>query len=140
MASTLHEDLSQKTEVKISSARNFGIWFTLVFVVVALIPLRHGQPIRVWSLVVAAVVLLAAFLAPSMLQPLNIAWSKVGLLLGRVVNPIVMAAIFFLVVTPMAAYLRWKKKDLLRLRQDNTVKSYWILREGPVLGSMTRQF
>jgi ABC-type transport system involved in cytochrome c biogenesis permease component len=138
MASTLHEDLSHKAPVKISTARNFGLWFALIFALIGLSPLRNGQPVRIWALAVGAVFLVSALVVPAVLQPLNVAWSKVGLLLARVVNPIVMAVIFFGVVTPIGAFLRSKKKDLLRLQLDPGAESYWIRREAA--GSLTKQY
>ncbi len=86
--------------------------------------------------------MLAAIVAPKVLHPLNRVWTSLGLLLGKVVNPIVMGVVFLLAVTPIAVILRLLGKDLLRLRRDPAADSYWIPRDppGPDPASMSRQF
>ena len=142
MADALHEDVSGGAQPPVSSPRNFGLWFTVIFAVVALLPLRSGYSIRTWALVVAAGFLAAALAAPGILQPLNLAWAQVGLAMGKVVNPIVLAIIFFGVITPMGWLLRKAGKDLLNTKWQPESKSYWILRDppGPLPETMTKQF
>jgi hypothetical protein len=113
-----------------------------VFALIGLVPLLLGHGLRIWALVVAAVFLAAAYLAPRLLAPLNRLWFKFGLLLHHIVNPIVMALIFFGAVLPTALMVRLFGKDLLRLKRDASAKSYWIERDppGPEPQSMTRQF
>ena len=137
-----HEDLGRTHEVEGSSDRSFGVVFTVVFLIVALLPLWKGEAPRLWALAVSAVFLLAALARPVVLRPLNRAWLKFGLLLGRVVNPIVMAVIFYLVITPVGLVVRLLGKDPLRLRLDREAKSYWIERDppGPDPRTMSKQF
>lgn len=129
-------------KVVVGSERNFGIVFAVVFAIVGLGPLYHGGSTRYWALVVSAAFLICAFMAPRVLQPLNWLWFKFGLLLHHVVNPIVMGLIYFGAVVPMGFLLRGLKKDLLRLKFDKAVASYWISRESPAPppGRMTKQF
>jgi hypothetical protein len=124
------------------SNRSFGLVFAGFFVLVALLPAVHGAPIRVWAAAVAAAFLAAAFFAPRLLQPLNRAWFALGQLLHHVVNPVIMAVMFYGAILPMALLLRALGKDLLRLERDPKADSYWIAREppGPAPGSMSKQF
>lgn len=142
MGSSFHEDLSRTHEVRLSSARSFGLWFAGIFTGFGVYPLLHrGEP-RWWLLALAAVFLAAAWLRPAVLNPLNVAWSKVGLLLAKIVNPIVMAIVFFGVITPLGALMRLGGKQLLGLKPDPNQSSYWIHRNppGPDGASMARQY
>jgi len=124
------------------SDRNFGWVFTCVLTLYAILPLRHHQPVRLWAAALATIFLLFTLIFPSLLHPLNQIWSKVGLLLGKIVNPIVMGILFFLIVTPMGLFLRLMGKDLLRLSWDGKLDTYWIERRppGPDPQNMTNQF
>jgi len=124
------------------SNRSFGLVFGVVFIVVALLPVVHGAPIRWWALGVAGAFFAAAVLAPRVLTPLNRVWFALGLVLHRVVNPVIMAVMFYGAILPMALLLRVLGKDLLRLKREPNAASYWIARDppGPAPGSMTKQF
>jgi len=137
-----HEDFGREEEVKSSSERAFGIVFAVVFSIIGLFPLLHGNAVRWWSLVVAAVFLALAYLAPRALAPLNRVWLKFGLLLHAIVNPVVMAFLFFSTVTPIGLIMRAMGKDPLRLKLDAGAKTYWIERTppGPAPDTMPRQF
>lgn len=142
MSSSLHEDLARQPEIAGSSARSFGLWFALAFTVIGVLPLRSRAGVRSWALIVAAAFLLLALIAPAVLQPLNALWMKIGLGLAKVMNPVVMAVVFFGVFTPMAWILRKSGRDLLRLKLDPGASSYWIPRNppGPTAESMSTQF
>ena len=75
-----------------------------------------------------------------MLHPLNRAWLVLGLLLHRVVNPVIMAVMFYGTILPTASLLRALGKDLLRLKREPQATSYWIPRKPPAPGSMSKQF
>lgn len=137
-----HEDFTRGEDVKTSSERAFGFVFAAVFLIVGLLPLLHGNAVRLWSLSVAAVFLALALAAPRMLAPLNRLWMKFGMLLHAVVNPVVMAFLFFSTVTPIALILRALGKDPLHLKFDPAAKTYWIDRTppGPAPDTMPRQF
>jgi hypothetical protein len=129
-------------EVKVGSERSFGVVFAIVFAIIGTLPLIRGGELRLWSLLVAAVFLGLGLLAPGILRPLNILWFKFGLLLGRIIAPIVISLLFFIAVTPTALVMRLLRKDLLSLKFDRKAKSYWISRsktDNP-MGSMKNQF
>lgn len=138
----LHEDFSRSAEVKLGSERAFGIVFAVVFVLVAAMPIFNGEAPRWWAAFVALAFLLLAFAAPQVLKPLNLLWLRFGMLLHKVMNPLIMALLFFLTVTPIALLMRLAGKDPLRLKFDPQAKSYWIERNppGPEPESMRRQF
>jgi hypothetical protein len=139
---TLHEEVTRHEETRGSSDRSFGLVFAGAFVVLPLIAWWRGGALRLWPFGVAAVFLLLALARPAWLAPLNRLWTRLGLLISRVTNPIMMGVIFFLVVTPVALLVRLRGKDPLRLERDPAAKSYWILREppGPLPETMSEQF
>ena len=113
-----------------------------MFTLIALWPLLNGEGVRWWAALVAGVFLTAAIFAPYLLVHLNRLWSKLGLVLHRITNPLVLGIIFFVALTPMALAMRIFRKDHLNLKYDTTAKSYWILRDppGPDSDSMKHQF
>ena len=125
--------------MKISNSnKSFGIVFFIVFLLIALWPLISGESIRYWSVIIAAIFLILGLLKSKFLTPLNKVWIKFGELLGKIVSPIVMGIIYFLIVTPIGLLMRLMQKDLLRLK-FNKSKSYWMKREKNI-GTMKRQF
>ncbi len=110
------------------SNRNFGIVFTIVFLIVSFWPLFKGGDIRYWSLIISFIFFVLALINSKILTPLNKTWMKFGLLLGKVVSPIVMGFIFFFVVTPTGILMRIFGKDLLNLKKNNQ-NTYWIKKE-----------
>jgi hypothetical protein len=141
-ATGLHESLEARHEPGGSTDRGFGLVMAAFFAVVALLPLRAGHPARVWALGAAACLLALALARPSLLHVPNLLWRRLGLLLGKVVNPIVLSLMFFLVFTPAGLCLRLAGKDPLRLKKPKDRKSYWIPRDppGPDPESMRLQF
>ena len=138
----LHEPTSHDEPAKGSSDRGFGIVFTVFFALIGLAPLVSGKPVRIWSVALAGVLLAVALIRPGLLAPLNRLWTKFGLLLHRITNPIIMAAVFFVAVTPTALLMKAFGKDPLHRRFDRGARSYWIERTppGPDPESMKNQF
>ena len=122
-----------------SSNRNFGFVFFIVFLIISLWPLQHEDQIRIWSIVISLIFLILSLMNSKLLTPLNQLWSRFGLLLGNIVAPIVMGLVFFLVVTPVGIVMRIMGKDLIRKKLNKNNKSYWIKREKPI-GTMKKQF
>ena len=128
----------KNTEIKIGSNKSFGIVFFVVFLLIAIYPLINNGELRIWSLIIAIIFLILGLINSKFLKPLNKLWFKFGLLLGKVVSPLIMGIIFFLVVTPTALIMRIIGKDLLNLKFNNK-KSYWIEKTGPK-SKMKNQF
>ena len=128
----------KNTEIKIGSNKSFGIVFFIVFLLVALYPLINNGDLRIWSFITAIIFLILGLINSKILTPLNKLWFKFGLLLGKVISPLIMGIIFFLVVTPTALIMRIIGKDLLNLKFNNK-KSYWIEKTGPK-SKMKNQF
>ena len=137
-----HEDLTREQYVEGSSDRSFGLVFAAVFGLIALGPLRHGHAPRWWASALAGVFALVALRRPALLATPNRLWTKLGVLLGKVVSPIALGILFYGVVTPLAVVIRLTGKDPLRLKLDPAAESYWIVRKppGPPPDSMTNQF
>ncbi len=121
-----------------SSNRSFGIIFFIVFLLISVWPIMDGQALRVWSLSISLIFLFLGILNSKILTPFNLAWIKLGEILGRFIAPIVMAVIYFLIVTPMGLFMRIIGKDLLNINFSQN-SSYWVKREKN-LGPMKRQF
>ena len=102
-------------DVKISSNRSFGIVFFIVFLFVALYPLTYSGEIRIWSTIISLIFLVLGLLNSRILTPLNKFWFKIGIFLGKIISPLLMGIIFFLVVTPTGLIMRLLGKDVLNL-------------------------
>ena len=125
------------------SNRSFGLLFTIVFLLVAGYS-WFEQLTRAWVyfwLALSGLFLFLTFMAPGILSPLNKAWYRLGLLMGKVVSPIVLGILFFIVISPVAIVTRLFGRDVLLLRKRN-VNSYWIERNppGPQPESFKEQF
>lgn len=138
----MSSELQQHADVEVGSDRSFGLVFSVVFLLVGLYPLIGGDGVRTWSLIVAGIFLLSAFFFSQVLRPLNLLWFRFGMLLARIVNPIVMFIIYALTIVPFGVGSRLMGKDLLRIKLDKAQESYWIEREppGPKPETLKNQF
>ena len=128
----------KEDKIKISSNRSFGIVFFILFFIIAIFPLLSDGNIRVWSAALSIIFLILGLMNSSILYPLNKIWFKFGILLGKIVSPIVLGVIFFFVVTPIGILMKILGKDLLNLKNNNE-KSYWIKRSD-IKSKMKDQF
>ena len=125
-------------DIKIGSNKNFGIVFFIVFLFISIYPLLSDGSLRLWSLVISILFLILGMMNSRILSPLNKMWFKFGIFLGRIISPIIMGIIFFLVVTPIGYLMRLFKKDVLNLK-FNANKSYWVEKNDPK-SKMKNQF
>ena len=125
-------------EIKVGSNRSFGVVFFIVFLIIALYPLSKNGDIRIWSIFISLLFLILGLFNSKFLTPLNKIWFRFGLFLGKIVSPLVMGLIYFLIVTPISLIMKLAAKDLLNLK-FNKNKSYWILKTGPK-SKMKNQF
>ena len=124
--------------IKGSSNRSFGIVFFIFFLIIAVYPMFFDKELRIWSLLLSLIFLILGLAKSRILTPLNLLWFKFGILLGRIVSPVVMGLVFFLVVTPTGLIMRALKKDLLNLKKKNS-NTYWIKKD-QVKTDMKNQF
>lgn len=139
----MNEHLPRHTKSAPSASnRSFGVVFTFFFAIIGLLPILSAHPVRLWALVLAAIFLILALLAPSSLTLLNQWWTKFGALLHQIVSPIALGVLFFVAVTPIALLMRLMGKDPLSTRLDTEAQSYWIKRDppGPSPDSLKNQF
>jgi len=129
----------QKKEIKINKKNNitFGILFFVFFLIIGLYPLVSFGVIIIWSVVLSLVFLIITIIRPNLFTFLNKSWIQFGILLGKIISPIIMGLVFFFVVTPTGILVRILKKDVMRLKRG--ASSYWIYREDK-LQSMKKQF
>lgn len=137
-----HENLTRKEDVQSGSNKSFGLVFAGVFALIGLWPLFSAHPVHLWAIGSSVVLIVISFAVPKILAPLNQLWFLFGLLLHKIISPIIMALLFYTTVTPIALIMRLLGKRPLPLEFDKEVKSYWIEREppGPAPETMTRQF
>jgi len=119
--------------------RSFGLLFFVVFLALALWPLTKNEILNLYLLSISLIFLLLGLLNSKLLSPLNKLWIKFGEILGLVIAPIVMAIIYFAILTPVSLVVRLFGKDLLGLKFLKKNKTYWIKRKKD-LGSMNKQF
>jgi hypothetical protein len=115
----------------------FGILFFFFFLILGLYPLKSGEVVRIWSIILSLLFLIITIIIPNFFTFLNKLWIKFGILLGKIVSPIIMGLVFFFVVTPIGTLVRIFKKDVMGLKRG--ASSYWINREDK-LQSMKKQF
>ena len=131
--------MTLNSKIKISSNRNFGLVFFVVFLIVALWPLKHDEDIRLWSLVLSIIFFILGIFNSKLLTPLNKLWFKFGILLGSIVSPLIMGLVYFFVVTPIGVLMRILGKDLLKTSKVKSASSYWIKRDKQQ-STMKKQF
>ena len=125
-------------DVHQSSNRQFGLLFFFVFFLIALYPMLNNESLRVWSLIISLVFLILGIINSNLLFPFNKAWSQLGILLGKIVSPVIMCFIFFTIITQIGFIMRMLKKDLLNLK-FNKEKSYWV-EKNDLKSKMKNQF
>jgi hypothetical protein len=149
MRPSFHEDFSRKEEVKGSSDRGFGL--TVGGILLAIAAMRTG--LHLWDGTAPAwfegllggvglLLVVTGLAAPARLAPLNRAWTKLGLILFKVVNPVVLGLIYLTTIVPIGLLMRVLGRDLLNLKLERQAASYWVMRDppGPAPDTMTRQF
>jgi hypothetical protein len=140
-----HESFVEHQEVEGPSNRSFGLTVGGIMVALALFGTwRHHElrPLYIALIVIGVPLILAALVRPEILSKPNRAWMQLGLVLFKIVNPVVMFLIFALAVVPVGLVMRLRGKDPLRLRREPAAASYWIERRppGPAPESMVEQF
>jgi hypothetical protein len=137
-----HESFEARFEARSGSDRSFGLVFAGFFAVLGLWPLLHLHMPHWWWLIAALVVLTLALALPIVLHPFNLVWFRFGLLLHKVVTPVIMGMLFYSTITPIGVVMRLFGRNPLPLRPDPTARSYWIARvpPGPTAESMKHQF
>ena len=136
-----HEEFHRDEEFKYSSNRSFGLTFAAVFFILAAVSWWKNHHLWPYLGPIGAVFLAVSLTIPAALAWPNRQWARFGLLLHRIVNPLVMGFLFYLVVTPIGLAARLAGKDFLRLKRDASA-SYWIDRTppGPSPDSMRNQY
>ncbi|MEY3907468.1 MAG: hypothetical protein EBV81_04540 [Proteobacteria bacterium] len=128
-----------KNSINIKNKDNitFGVLFFILFLIIGIYPLKSGGVIRIWSVVLSSLFLIITIIRPNLFTFLNRLWIQFGILLGKIISPVVMGLVFFFVVTPIGILVRILKKDVMGLKRGTS--SYWINREDKVQ-SMKKQF
>ena len=124
---------------KKSSNKSFGLLFFVVFLGLGLWPLTNDNNPNIYLIIISTIFLILGLLNSKLLSPLNSFWIKFGELLGKIIAPMVMAIIYFIILTPISLIVRLFGKDLLGLKLSKQLKTYWIKRKKD-LGSMDKQF
>ena len=112
--------------IKLPSNRSFGIIFFIVFLIIALWPLKYNGDVRIIPICISLIFLILGLFNSNLLKPLNFLWMKFGLMLGKFINPIIMAIVYYLTVVPIGLIFKLLKKDLLLVNKDPNLKSYWV--------------
>lgn len=122
-----------------SNNRSFGLLFFIVFLIIGLWPLNNIYEVNIFFLFLSLSFLILGLLNSSLLTPINKAWIKFGEILGKIIAPIVMSLVYFVILTPISLMVRLFGKDLLGLNFSKKTQSYWIKRKKD-MGKMEKQF
>ena len=136
----MHEHQSHNTKQQSPSSRSFGLVFSCFFLIIGLLPLASSGTIKIWSLCLSAVFLFLALAIPKGLTPLARCWMWFGLLLHRIMNPIVLGILFFAILTPVAILKRLFGKPSFAISFDQSARSYWAPRAAKKHTDMKNQF
>ena len=123
---------------KIPSNKNFGITFSIFFLLITIYIFINYEKLNLWLLSASAIFFILGITNSNLLLPVNKIWFKIGIFLGKIISPIVMGIIFFLVITPIGLILRIFRKDVLKLKFSSD-KSYWIDKDS-LKSTMKNQF
>lgn len=125
-----------------ASERSFGIVFSILFLFIGLYPLVNDMPIRFWSLGICFSFLIITALLPNFLKPLNFLWGKLGFLLSKIMSPVILGALYLIVIVPVGLFLRLFRIDLLKLRQGKDIQSHWVKRDSSeeIINNLPYQF
>lgn len=134
-----HEKFDRKDVVKIGSEKSFGFTFGTIFLFFGSLPIAYQHSPRVGAMVLGFLFILVSVLKPAIFRVPNRIWFRLGLLLNRVVSPLILAILYYLVFTPVGLILKLFKKDILNLRIDKSQSTYWIKSESQT-GTMKDQF
>ena len=128
-----------KSFVNIDKKNNifFVLIFFVLFLIIGLYPLKSDGIVRIWSITLSLVFLIITIIRPNLFVFLNRLWIQFGLLIGKIISPIIMGLVFFFVVTPIGLLVRILRKDVMGLKRGES--SYWIKRKDKVQ-SMKKQF
>ena len=119
------------TKTQLPSNKKFGVFFSIVFILVSTYAYwKFKSDLAFFVLIPSAFFAVAAFLAPNILNPLNRLWFSLGLLLGKIISPIVLGIIFFVLITPISLLTRFFGRDELKMKK-RSVESYWVDRRPP---------
>ena len=122
-----------------SSNKSFGLLFFVVFLIIGLWPLKNGENLNFYFITTSIIFLILGLINSKLLTPLNKSWIKLGEILGIIIAPIVMALVYFVILTPVSLIVRIFGKDLLNLKLLKDKETYWIKRKKS-LGPMKKQF
>jgi len=139
-ASTLHEDLDRDEQIRPLDPRAVGFVFAVAFAVFGFAPLVRSQRVRIWYLLIALAFGITALIRPQTLRPLAALWQRLGMLLNRVISPLVLAIVFGIIIVPMGLILRMLRKTSIEKRPATGASSYWLVRARRDPTHMRRQF
>ena len=122
-----------------SSNKSFGLIFFVIFLIIGLWPLKNGENLNFYFITISIIFLILGLINSKLLSPLNKSWIKLGEILGIIIAPIIMALVYFVILTPVSFIVRIFGKDLLSLKLLKDKETYWIKRKKS-LGSMKKQF
>lgn len=117
--------LKSDLKIKIASEKSFGVVFSILFLIIAILPLFSEQQIRYWALILSTIFLSITLIKADVLKPLNLLWAKFGIFLAWVINPIILACLFYVFITPYGLILRLFQVFGVKLKTAPHTKTYW---------------
>src|SRR5664280_1347002 len=109
--------------------RKFGLTVGTVLLVIAFFLIWKHKPSQLYFLYIGGFLVLAGFLFPSILRPLNKVWMTLAVLLGWIMTRVILSLLFYLVITPISLIARISGKHFLDLKIDKSRASYWEKRK-----------
>jgi hypothetical protein len=135
-----HESFDRKEKIKLPSDKKFGFTFTIIFFILAVAPILISARMRFIFLLLCSIFLACSLLKPEALNTVNYIWARFGILLNKLVSPVILSLLYCVAFVPMGLLLRVFQKDILSLKLNKKAKSYWIDSPKNDLSSMKDQF
>tara|TARA_B110000003_G_scaffold96354_1_gene98533 strand:- start:1133 stop:1537 length:405 start_codon:yes stop_codon:yes gene_type:complete len=129
--------MSNSKDLKLPSNRKFGLFFSAIFLVLLIYSLFFSlSTYSIIFLVLFFITLLITLFFSELLTPFNKLWMKIGYLIGGIINPLVMGAIYFIFFTPISLLFKLTNRDYLGLKY-NSETSYWVKRTNKSIDPMS---
>ncbi len=108
--------------------KNFGLTFSAIFMIVVFYCIYFDYKFLIF-LFLSFAFLLLGLINSKILFPFNWLWHKFGLLLSRLLSPLILTLFFYIIVTPYGYLARIFSQDIKNIKKNkkNLInKSFWI--------------
>lgn len=119
------ENKNSNIEIKIGSEKNFGLVFSIFFALISFLPIYFGNEVNFYTLILSSILLSFTLFFPKIFTLPNYYWFKFGILLGKLISPIILLILYIIAFLPFGIIFKIRGINLLDKNFDSGKKSYW---------------